>query len=101
MLGERIGVAAGTIYANEHGRAPRRANRAALERELLWRPGSCDKVLAGGEPDALPEPTARAIEVSPGERLVLDELHRLSDDEQRAMQRSFLAQIRTRLDDEI
>jgi len=99
-LGDRVGLAAGSIYAIERGRAPRRQSRVRLDRELYWSPGSCDTVLAGGEPDVLPEPSPRAVELSPGERLILDEMHRLSVEEQRSMQRSFLALIRSRLDDE-
>lgn len=98
-LGARVGLAAGSIYAIERGRAPRRSSRVALERELYWGQGSCDAVLEGGDPIVLPEPSVRAVELSPSERLVLDELHRLTEDDQRFMQRSFIALIRTRLDD--
>jgi transcriptional regulator with XRE-family HTH domain len=99
-LGDRVGMAGGSIYAIERGRVPRRASRAALERELLWRPGSIETVLAGGEPDALPEPSAHAIEASAGERLLLQELRRLPPPEQAIMHRSVLALIRIRLDEE-
>lgn len=100
-LGKRMGLAAGSIYANEHGRRPSRRSKALYERELLWRVGSCDLVLEGGEPIELPEPSARAIDVAPGVRIWIDEFNRLDETQQRRALRQALAAVRAELDDSI